>query len=343
MVEDLGGDGSALQHHQSAGSFSSAKFALLGKKPTRKPLPSGPVPPTKARAASPSPSDPDESAPPPMSGRGVNGPAACKGVKYRWMPCDDGRVLLLLPTPEQYSDLKKGPEDGSPLLVTVAEELGARTQGAFLIDTPMECRPVLPQQTVQKKRCTIYGPKPVKDDGFWQLFTSRAIQSFPAFDSNPSNFDSDLSVAIKEYEQLLSEASEKNLQSIEGVGYQTDIPAHTAQERRDALLPPQSPIWRIRGNKLPPEGVPGLHTPTAYRGKKHAPFAWHFEDYKLGALNYLYYGKKVWPTMTNSCGTKRCTAESSTCGAKASQRWGLCKRLGRWLSSTRAPITLDLA
>ncbi|KAL8284652.1 hypothetical protein RB600_000610 [Gaeumannomyces tritici] len=291
-VEDLGSDGSALQHHQSAGSFSSAQFALLGKKSTRTPLPSGPAPKTKARAASPLPSDPDESAPPPPSGQGINSPATHNGVKYQWMPCDGGEVLVLQPTPAQYSDLKEGPEDDSPLLFTVAEELGARTQGAFLITTPKECRPVLPPQTVQTEQCTTYKPEPVKDD-FWQLFTLHATQSFTPSDGDPSNFDSNLRVGIKEYTERLSEASKKN-RNFEGVGYQTDIPARTAQERKDALLPLQSPIWHIRGNKLPREGVPGLHTPTAYRGTKHAPFAWHSEDYKLSAFNYLYYGRKAW-------------------------------------------------
>ncbi|EJT67996.1 hypothetical protein GGTG_14427, partial [Gaeumannomyces tritici R3-111a-1] len=83
-------------------------------------------------------------------------------------------------------------------------------------------------------------------------------------------------------------------ESIPGVAYQTDIPAHSTKERENAFLPLQSPIWHIRGNQLPREGIPGLHTPTAYRGTKGAPFAWHFENLKLGAINYLYRGRKVW-------------------------------------------------
>ncbi|KAL8402607.1 hypothetical protein RB596_009106 [Gaeumannomyces avenae] len=285
-IEDLGGDGSTLQHPQSAGSFSSAQFALLGKKQTRTPLPSKPPPKTKARAASPLPSDPGGSAPPPPSGQGINSPATHQGVKYQWMPCDGGQVLVLHPTPDQYSDLKEGPEDGSPLLFSVAEELGARTQGAFLINTPEECRPVLPPQTVQKKPCSIYTPVSIKDD-FWRLYNETATRSLPSSDHNPSNVDFDLGAVIDKYEGRI-------LEGMRGVSYLTDIPAHSIKEREYALLPPESQIWHIRGNRLPREGVPGLHTPTAYRGTEQAPFAWHFEDYKLGALNYLYYGQKVW-------------------------------------------------
>ncbi|EJT69107.1 hypothetical protein GGTG_13375 [Gaeumannomyces tritici R3-111a-1] len=304
MVEGVPNDGSIPQSPQSAAHFTSAQFAPPAG-PSRKPLPNGPVPATNAPAASPSPSNPDEvpqvqptSVPPPLSGQGNdNDPAAShgvhNGVKYQWMPCYGGKVLVLEPTPDQYSDLKEGPKDGSPMLFTVAEELGARKQGAFIINTPEESRPVLPAQPTQTKTCTTYKPELVGDD-FWRLYTLTATQSLPSLDNNPSNAGSDIHALIKEYKEYISAAFQKRSESIPGVAYQTDIPAHSTKERENAFLPLQSPIWHIRGNQLPREGIPGLHTPTAYRGTKGAPFAWHFEDLKLGAINYLYRGRKVW-------------------------------------------------
>ncbi|EJT68906.1 hypothetical protein GGTG_13499 [Gaeumannomyces tritici R3-111a-1] len=304
MVEGVPNDGSIPQSPQSAAHFTSAQFAPPAG-PSRKPLPNGPVPATNAPAASPSPSNPDEvpqvqptSVPPPLFGQGNdNDPAAShgvhNGVKYQWMPCYGGEVLVLEPTPNQYSDLKEGPKDGSPLLFTVAEELGARKQGAFIINTPKESRPVLPAQPTQTKTCTTYKPELVGDD-FWRLYTLTATQSLPSLDNNPSNAGSDIHALIKEYTEYISAAFQKRSESIPGVAYQTDIPAHSTKERENAFLPLQSPIWHIRGNQLPREGIPGLHTPTAYRGTKGAPFAWHFENLKLGAINYLYRGRKVW-------------------------------------------------
>ncbi|KAL8377520.1 hypothetical protein RB595_008276 [Gaeumannomyces hyphopodioides] len=275
---------------------SAAPLTSTTFRPTRKQLPDGR---TRSQVDA-APQAQPTSVPPPPSGQGNNNPATPhKGVKYQWKPCEGGEILVLEPSPDQYSDLKEGPEDTRPLLFTVAEELGARDRGAVVIKIPEECRPVLPPQSAQTKKCTTYKPMPVKDD-FWRLYTVYKTQTLPCLNHDSSGVDSSLDVAVREHKRRISKASEEDLESIEGVAYLTDIPAHSAKEREDALLPLESPIWHIRDNRLPREGVPGLpcvpglHTPTAYRGTTSAPFAWHFEDLKLGAINVLYIGRKVW-------------------------------------------------
>ncbi|KAI7910476.1 hypothetical protein M0657_011356 [Pyricularia oryzae] len=215
-------------------------------------------------------------------------PSVC-GVAYRQVPCQGGEFVLLLPNPEQYRDLKER-RKGSPLLFTVAEKLGARKQGAFVIEIPTASRPELPEQRPQQAQCTTYVPE--KLDGFWRLFTKKEKSSLPLLPANPQKVGC-LDAATKAYENLVAE-SFKQKKSLEGVAYQTDIPAETSNERDCAYLPPESPIWPIRGNKLPRTGIPGLHTPTCYRGTPFAPFAWHHEDFELGAINYLHYGQKIW-------------------------------------------------
>ncbi|EJT68942.1 hypothetical protein GGTG_13530 [Gaeumannomyces tritici R3-111a-1] len=300
--------------HSSAAPFTSATF-----RPTRKQLPNGR---TRSQVDA-APQVQSTLVPPPPSGQGNNNPATFhEGVKYQWRPCEGDKILVLEPSLDQYSDLKEGPEDRRPLLFTVAENLGARNRGAVVIKIPEECRPVLPPQPAQTKKCTTYRPMPVKDD-FWRLYTVYETQTLPSLDGDTSGVGSGLTVAVGEHERRISEASKEDPESIKGVAYLTDIPAHSAQEREDALLPPESPIWHIRDNKLPREGVPGrpcvpgLHTPTAYRGTKSAPFAWHLEDLSLGAINLLYIGRKVWFVTEPASSNKATGVFSNALGAKA--------------------------
>ncbi|KAL8370081.1 hypothetical protein RB595_000445 [Gaeumannomyces hyphopodioides] len=207
-----------------------------------------------------------------------------KDVEYEWKAGQGGDVLLLKPTPEQYADLK-GNQDDCPLLFLCAEELGARRHGAFIIEIPEASRPAIPEQPARDRICTVYKQQKLAS-GFWRLYTSSGRRTIP----QPGAFESvGLDDATREFEKRLSVGK-----TLKRVAYETDIPAHTPEERAEALLPQESPVYPLRGNKLEITGIPGIHTPSAYRGTTCAPFAWHFEDLKLGAINCLYRGQKVW-------------------------------------------------
>ncbi|KLU87300.1 hypothetical protein MAPG_06301 [Magnaporthiopsis poae ATCC 64411] len=207
-----------------------------------------------------------------------------KDVEYEWKTGQGGDVLLLKPTPEQYADLK-GNQDDCPLLFLCAEELGARRHGAFIIEVPEASRPALPEQTPRERVCTVYKQQKLAS-GFWRLYTSSGRRTLPPPGAlEPVGLDE----ATREFEKRLSVGK-----TLQRVAYETDIPAHTSEERAEALLPQESPVYPLRGNKLETTGIPGIHTPSAYRGTACAPFAWHFEDLKLGAINCLYRGQKVW-------------------------------------------------
>jgi hypothetical protein len=143
---------------------------------------------------------------------------------------------------------------------------------------------VLPEQTARKQKCTVYTQEKLRT-GFWRLRTSSKLQTLPPGGGERITLDA----AIKKFEERLSSG-----ETFQNVAYQTDIPAQTPEEREGALLPTESPIWPIRGNNLVRKGIPGVHTPTGYCGTTLAPFAWHAEDYLMGAINYLHSGEKVW-------------------------------------------------
>ena len=68
----------------------------------------------------------------------------------------------------------------------------------------------------------------------------------------------------------------------------------TAKSRVDLGLPPTSPIYPLKGNKLSRTKVtvPGIHSPYAYEGV--AVFALYREDWDLYSANYLHLGQKFW-------------------------------------------------
>ncbi|KAL8366661.1 hypothetical protein RB595_010499 [Gaeumannomyces hyphopodioides] len=271
-------------------SQRDAQHVLATFAPARTPLRKGRA--NDALASFPSQAasqvQPTSTPPPPYE----KGNGECKGMKYQWKPCDGGKILVLKPTPDQYRDFRKGPKDRRPLPLTVAEHLGARNQGVVIIDVPKECRQVLPSRVTQTKQCTIYKPESV-GHGFWRLFTLKGSWSLPFVGSDSSGIDSEPGLGVEDHERVILEASKAG-KPIKGVAYLTDIPAHTAKERKDAGLPLESPIWPLSGNQLPDKGVPGIQTPTAYEGTAHSVFAWHLEDLFLYAVNILYKGKKRW-------------------------------------------------
>ncbi|KAL8410425.1 hypothetical protein RB596_000198 [Gaeumannomyces avenae] len=221
------------------------------------------------------------SVPPPLSHQGNDNH---KGVKHQWMLCDHSKILVLDPTPEQYQDLKGAKV--SPLLFDIAEELGARAQGAFIINIPKECRSVLPKQTTRKLDCTIYHPEEL-ESGFWRVCTGKGRRQFSWLDVDPSKANLSTRAAIQQFQDHLQKG-------LADVAYKTDAPALIPRDREQACLPEESTIWPIPG-KLPKNGgVVGLHSPTAYTGTAWAPFGWHVEDFFLWALNCLYWGVKIW-------------------------------------------------
>ncbi|KAL8299137.1 hypothetical protein RB593_009147 [Gaeumannomyces tritici] len=274
-------DGSAPQTpHYTSATFTS----------TRKPLPDG------RKLASPTPSQVDAARqvratpiPPPLSSQVKNDAVAssgvCDDVEYRWITCDGGEILVLLPTPVQYRELKN-PKCGSPVLFAIAEELGAQAQGAFIIDIPKDCRSVLPERPVGESDCTVYYPEKI-ESGFWRIRSEKRRRRFPHLDVNPSKANPNIGAAIQEFQMRLENG-------LRGVAYETDIPAHTREDRARASLPGESSLWPIPGQLPKDGGIVGLHTPTGYIGAPGAPFLWHFEDLRLGAMNTQYCGHKAW-------------------------------------------------
>ena len=200
-----------------------------------------------------------------------------------------GSVLLLEPTPDQYRDLKEGPEDDIPSLIRCGKELAGEA-GIFVIIAPASCRPNRPKQpSFRRGKSTTYERKPL-EHGFSQLLTQHQTMSIQSFDDDKLEVDSSITDDVEKFATVISDPTE-----LGNVAYQTDIPAHTEEERRGAFLPPESPVWPFRGNKFPADGpVPGLHNPSAYQSRPWGPFAWHREDLRAWAVNYLYCGEKIW-------------------------------------------------
>ncbi|KAK5215053.1 hypothetical protein LTR72_011866 [Exophiala xenobiotica] len=99
----------------------------------------------------------------------------------------------------------------------------------------------------------------------------------------------------------LSEMLERRLADPEAISkmrYCTDLPAQTAEARRQLGLPAESPIWPLKSNMLDctKYRVPGLHWPYGYvSGNDGSLFVIHREDGKLPSLNVLHYGReKLW-------------------------------------------------
>ncbi|KAL8310432.1 hypothetical protein RB597_010320 [Gaeumannomyces tritici] len=303
LVDQAKNDGAATSESPKEHAFTPATFAVAEhrtKLPTGRPRPVAPPPSNIGASQAPSPQS---------SNSGNTTPPASDvldGVSYTWMTPESGghqkttggRVLLLKPTPEQYKNLFEGPDHEVPLLFDCAEKLGARQHGVCVIDIPEASRTVLPEQRPFEGQCTTYEPEDL-GNGFVRFCTNHnRIRNIPSTDRLDHTVNID--TATQQYRDLLSSTTKtlqyEDLSSTKkrDVAYKTDIPAHTAKERKDAFVPEQSPIYPIRGNQLPPKGVPGINTPTAFRGTPFSPFGWHFEDWKLGAVNCLYCGNKVW-------------------------------------------------
>jgi hypothetical protein len=71
-------------------------------------------------------------------------PSEHQGIKYRWDPAGEGfQVLVLLPTVEQYADLKDESRPGRPALLSCADALGAKEYGVCKIVVPNQFRVAL--------------------------------------------------------------------------------------------------------------------------------------------------------------------------------------------------------
>ncbi|KAK4107060.1 hypothetical protein N656DRAFT_561513 [Canariomyces notabilis] len=212
-------------------------------------------------------------------------PLEHQGIKYRWDPAGEGfQVLVLLPTLEQYADLKNQIKPGRPALFSCADALGAKEHGVFKIVAPSQFQLALPDPTPRsfrrKQKCSRYHVQAL-GDGYWR---TDPYQSTAVFDRSSNK-------RIEDLRPLLG-----SQRVLPDVFYLTDCPAGTEREREAAGLPCQSPIETIRGNQLhrTAHAILGIHTITKYEGSAGAPFAWHIDDCRTDAINYLYYGSKEW-------------------------------------------------
>jgi len=221
------------------------------------------------------------------SGGGVSPPLDddSKSIHYLF----EGGVLLLKPTPEQWLDF--------PAILRYAESLGASTSGAFkvLIPEGVAGRGLLgPHATVTQKGYQ-FSIERLGNDTF--RVERKEFDVDAQADLNPLDTSS-TDQLIERFETLL-ENQVNDLDTLKDVYYCADVDAREPATRAKLGLPNKSPIWPLKGDRLPEtkKRIPGIHWPFSYQAGPTfgAPFAIHQEDHRLHSINYLYTGQpKVW-------------------------------------------------
>ncbi|KAK5188867.1 hypothetical protein LTR92_011116, partial [Exophiala xenobiotica] len=200
-------------------------------------------------------------------------------ISYR---VEQGVVVLVPVNMEQCRDM--------PFLFAQAEALGARETGVFKYVLPSDLElgaHAVPRITTRMSK---FGSRLGPDDIFHISRTE-----------DPETPEiSETSFTPTEPDEL-SEMLERRLADPEAISkmrYCTDLPAQTAEARRQLGLPAESPIWPLKSNMLDctKYRVPGLHWPYGYvSGDDGSLFVIHREDGKLPSLNVLHYGReKLW-------------------------------------------------
>jgi hypothetical protein len=192
-------------------------------------------------------------------------------------------VVLLMPTNmDQCRDM--------PFILSQAERLGARETGVFKYLLPSDFELSTHAVPSGKMRISRFKSFP-KENETLQIARTEHIETL--------NTGSERFTSTEPHE--LADILEGYLTNGIATGkmqYCTDLPARTAEDRRQLGLPADSPIWPLKHNLLESTRyiVPGLHTPYGYISGDHGSvFTIHDEDAELLSLNALYHGHvKLW-------------------------------------------------
>ncbi|KAM5355524.1 hypothetical protein ACJ41O_002170 [Fusarium nematophilum] len=198
----------------------------------------------------------------------------------------DHSVLRLKPTIDQWNDF--------PSILSFARHLGADEDGCFKVILPQELLEDLPEKAPQTVPANAYRPTQIKKNSFWRVDTVPSEGIFTPSVTGPESTAS----ATEAIEQLRKMFRKNDHKQIRNVRYRVDVPAWTADQRREAGVPEQSPIHPLKGDKLDHTKaiIPGIHTPYVYESGPYfgASFQIHAEDFRLVSLNHLYKGRKIW-------------------------------------------------
>ncbi|KAL6919747.1 hypothetical protein ACHAPO_008740 [Fusarium lateritium] len=207
-------------------------------------------------------------------------------IDFDWDGPEGHEVLRLKPTVQQWSDFSAN--------LAFARSLQAENHGCFKIVLPEELVEDLPEKDSQKVPANAYRPTQIKKNSFWRVETVSSVGSFNSSVTGPQCKVS----AIQAIDQLRKLYRKNDRKQIRNVRYRADVPAWTPEQRREAGVPEQSPIYPLKGDKLDKTKaiIPGIHTPYVYESGPYfgASFQIHAEDFRLVSLNHLYKGRKIW-------------------------------------------------
>lgn len=195
-------------------------------------------------------------------------------------------VIQLYPTTEQSQDL--------PKLIKLARSLGADRNGFCKVNLPWDGPeyPLAKPANNIKVRTNRFSVCP-QIDGTFKVNRNEQHERLlfgPETSFPTAATDNEL---VQRFEAL-----PRNPGGFQRVRYYCDLHAHDEHQRKRIGLPPHSPIFPLKENRLSETKVtiPGIHWPYAYVSNDEfgAPFAMHVEDCHLASINYLYTGEKVW-------------------------------------------------
>ncbi|RGP79344.1 lysine-specific demethylase 4b [Fusarium longipes] len=213
-------------------------------------------------------------------------PGELGSIDFDWDGPEGHQVLRLKPTAQQWYDFSAN--------LAFARSLQAEKNGCFKMVLPQELLEDLPEKDSQKVPANAYRPTQIKKNSFWRVDTVPSVGSFTSSVTGPQCNVS----AIQAIDQLRKLYRKNNRKQIRNVRYRADVPAWTPEQRREAGVPEQSPIYPLKGDKLDKTKaiIPGIHTPYVYESGPHfgASFQIHAEDFRLVSLNHLYQGRKIW-------------------------------------------------
>ncbi|KAK5224213.1 hypothetical protein LTR47_009970, partial [Exophiala xenobiotica] len=195
---------------------------------------------------------------------------------------EQGVVVLMPLNMDQCRDM--------PFLLSQAEALGARETGIFKYVLPDDFDfsvHAAPSVATRVSRFT----SSLGQDDILRISRTEDLETLDIGDASFIHTKPDELARILERRLTDSEAISK-------MRYCTDIPAWTAEDRRQLGLPAESAIWPLKDNLLDRTkySVDGLHRPYGYlSGKDGSVFTIHREDGDLISVNALYSGEeKPW-------------------------------------------------
>ncbi|CAM1504110.1 Fc.00g017010.m01.CDS01 [Cosmosporella sp. VM-42] len=207
-------------------------------------------------------------------------------LKHDYDGPEGHKVLRLKPTLDQWGDF--------PAILAFARDRGADDDGCFKVILPEELQEPLPEKHSKNVPANAYKPRQIKKSTFWRVDTVPSEGTFASSVTGPEYTAS----AMEALDLLKKMYRKSNSKQIRNVRYRVDVPAWTAEQRREAGVPERSPIYPLKGDKLDDTlaVIPGIHTPYVYESGPYfgASFQIHAEDFRLVSLNHLYKGRKIW-------------------------------------------------